>query len=224
VQNAPNWSGYAATTGPFSHVAGSFEVPRLGSRATCLAKLSIWVGADGMRSAAGASSLVQAGITESAVDPSTGICAPRNPYVYAWWEIIPDPPQKIGSLTVRPGDRVSVTLRRRHPGRWSIAVDDHTRRGAFSTVRDYTGPGSSAEWILEAPSDSFSCGAGVDPWVVVGLCPMPPFSSTAFFDMSVGGRATQLWPIAMVQEGHQVSTPSGPLGNAFGLMYTGLAS
>lgn len=220
LQTSPNWSGYGATPGPYAGATGTFNLPRLGPGAKCSAQLSEWVGVDGMRSQPGAGSLIQAGVTESAVDPR-GVCSFAHPYVYAWWEEVPDPPQRIPSVAVKPGDSLRVALAKVGTGRWSISLVDITDGRGFAAIKAYGGPGTSAEWILEAPSSSFSCGAGVDPWVEVGLCPMPPYAPATFFALGAAGRTTELWPIEMVQQGRRVSTPSDYLGSAFGLLYTG---
>lgn len=221
LETAPNWSGYGTTPGPFVAAAGAFQVPRLGPGAKCSAQLSLWVGVDGMREQPGAASVIQAGVTLAAIDPVTGRCSTRAPDVYAWWEIVPGPPKRIEGLDVHPGDQIYVSLARQSAGRWRIEVVNRTGGGRFEIVRPYRGARSSAEWILEAPTNSFACGAGVDPWVVVGLCPMPPYSPVAFFQLGVTGHSARIWPIEMVQEGHSVSAPSELLGNAFGLIYTG---
>ena len=69
-----SWSGYAVNGGPFTSVSGTFTVPYIASDATCDDRVGEWVGIDGYGNE---SSLIQAGIDESDVDPVTGACDPR---------------------------------------------------------------------------------------------------------------------------------------------------
>jgi hypothetical protein len=58
----------------------------------------------------------------------------------------------IPTLPVKPGDKMSAAVTRNSNGTWTITIRDTSTGGAFTTVQAYTGPGTSAEWIEEAPS------------------------------------------------------------------------
>ncbi len=223
TQISPNWSGYGVSTGPFTGVGGTFTVPRFRG-ATCTTEMSEWVGIDGMSapSLPPDGTLIQAGVEEFATNPSTGVCSPEGSYLSAWWEIVPGSPQPIPKMTVRAGDRVTVDIRKVRGDRWGVALVDGTDGQRFATTQLFEGRGGSAEWILEAPTNSFHCGAGVDPWAAVGVCALAPYSpSVTFSSLDVTGNATTLWPIAMVQAHEQISTPSPFFFRAFSVTYTG---
>jgi len=224
MQESPNWSGYGASGGPFTAITGTFTVPGFSAGARCTSELSEWVGIDGMNvpSSSPDPSLVQAGASEFATDTRTGICAARHPYIYFWWEIVPAPPTAIKAMRGHVGDKVTVTIARAAAPRWLISITDDSDKQHFATERPYQGVAATGEWIVEAPTSSVRCGAGLDPWVVVGLCPLLPFQpAIAFTALGLRGKAAELWPIAMVQESQQVATPSLPFADFFGVMYTG---
>ena len=85
---------------------------------------------------------------------------------------------------------------------WTITLTDSTTGASFTTTRTYSGPGSSAEWIEEAPS------------VGGRIASLARYSSPDTFDP---GTANGLSPAltaadggVMIQKGVQVSTPSVP--------------
>ncbi len=139
-----NWSGYALTGTGFSSVTGNWRVPRVqtpkkGQLRTNKYSAS-WVGIDGFANR----DLIQAGTEQDWV---------RRTAVYgAWWEILPAAETPIFSLTIHPGDAMSVTITQGGSHRWTISLADTTTHQSFTTVQSYTGPGASAEWIQEAPT------------------------------------------------------------------------
>jgi Peptidase A4 family len=140
-----NWSGYVQGRAGVTSASGSWRVPtvqtptkkRLLKKSTFS---SSWVGVDGF----GNSSLIQAGTEQDWLHGSA--------FYQAWWEILPYPETPIPSLTVRPGDTMSVHLTQDSPGVWTIAVADITTSQSVSIVQSYRGPGTSVEWIQEAPT------------------------------------------------------------------------
>jgi hypothetical protein len=80
-------------------------------------------------------------------------CAGGHPRSSAWFELAPSPahPVRIG---VRPGDLIAASVTAAG-GRITVAISDLTRHRTFQKT---VSPGgvldvSSAEWILEAPSE-----------------------------------------------------------------------
>jgi hypothetical protein len=191
-----NWSGYAMGSGPYTYVSGTFTVP--GLYATPGATyMSTWAGIDGAFN----TDLIQAGVDEY-YDPSTGYV-----YLSPWWEILPAPETLI-SMTVLPGDSVTVTIGQISGSEWAIQLTDNTSGQTFLTDQTYTGPGSSVEWIVEAPQ------------VNGALTTLADYSpDVTFTGIRLNGPETELIDIAMVQSGVQVSTPSAFTTGGFTVAY-----
>jgi hypothetical protein len=140
-----NWSGYSLVRTGVTGVTGNWKVPRV-LTPTKKRQLrsnrfsSSWVGVDGFNN----SSLIQAG-TEQDWFQGTA-------FYQAWWEILPAPETPITSMAVHPGDSISVSITRGAANQWTISLSDTTTHQSFTTVRTYTGPRTSAEWIQEAPT------------------------------------------------------------------------
>lgn len=176
-----NWSGYAVSTKTpaglscvpasgvtYSSVSATYTVPTVtGSSSSQHPGLfggfgssssstysAVWTGIDGFTD----DDLIQAGTEQ---DYSGG----RASYS-AWWEILPAAETTIPSITVDPGDSITVTIAKQataittpvacSAGQWLISLNDTTadaagRGSAFSTCKSYSGPADSAEWIVEAP-------------------------------------------------------------------------
>ena len=54
--------------------------------------------------------------------------------------------------TVNPGDAMTAAISKGSGRNWTITLADSTEGWTFTTTVTYTGPGASAEWIVEAPS------------------------------------------------------------------------
>ncbi|WP_367305954.1 G1 family glutamic endopeptidase [Alicyclobacillus acidocaldarius] len=100
---------------------------------------SSWIGIDGFNN----SDLIQTGTEQDYVN--------GHAQYDAWWEILPAPETVISSMTIAPGDHMSAHIHNNGNGTWTITLTDVTRNETFSTTQSYSGPGSSAEWIQEAP-------------------------------------------------------------------------
>lgn len=143
-----NWSGYAVTPGSgVTAVSSSFVVPSASLIPAGFA--ATWTGIGGYNT----SDLIQAGTTEDSL-PSNPVLGPQY---YAWYELLPASETQIAgcsgdpNCTVTPGDHVSVDISQVSASTWSIAMTD---AGHWSWSKDvtYKSSGSSAEWILEAPT------------------------------------------------------------------------
>jgi hypothetical protein len=199
-----NWSGYggAAAAGvKFTFASASWTVP---SVKAINGYSSAWVGIDGFNN----NNLIQTG-TES--DFVNG----RKVY-RAWWEILPAAETVIPSLTIKPGDTMAASVENISGNKWKISIGDATTGKSFTIMKTYKGPGASAEFILEAPSNSS------------GTLPLAHYKQTQFFNLELGANfgnplpAVPSFPddaIAMVQKGKQVSTPSKPTNNSFSIAY-----
>ncbi|HWB23027.1 MAG TPA: G1 family glutamic endopeptidase [Gaiellaceae bacterium] len=193
-----NWSGYSISGGPFTVATGTFNVPSLAATAGT-ATTSEWVGIDGGPGSRG--SLIQAGVTES-YDASTQLVT-----TYAWWEILPSWEMRI-PLTVAPDDQITVTIGQVSAGLWSISLVDETTGQSFSTQQAYSGGGGSADWIVEAPSQSTGA---VDT--------LGEYTPVTFGNLGVTGPATATYEWGMVQSKIVVSLPSALTAAGFTIAY-----
>ena len=199
MASSSNWSGYVVGNGPYTAVAGTFNVPTIHASPTNT-DTAEWVGIDGAYPGA---PLIQAGIDEP-------YAAGTNTYqIRAWWEILPAAATPI-TMTVSPGDSVTVTIRQVSGTLWAITLADDTTGQTFTTEQTYTGPLESAEWIVEAPTDN-----GVQS-TLGGYSPDVTFSGLG---MSGPEAALTMW--IMVQNGVQVSTPTALTSSGFSVAYTG---
>lgn len=182
-----NWAGYVVTGRTVSSVGGTWRVPRVLATARPSAS-AMWVGVDGVRDR----QLIQAGTEQ---DFAGGAA-----HYWAWWEVLPAPAVRITAFSVRPGDTIRAIVERLGRGRWRISLSD-SRGGSFSTVRAYAGPGSSAEWIEEAP-------------IVAGrLAALARHGMTGFDNAMLNRASPRFVPSeagVLVRSGSALETPSAP--------------
>jgi hypothetical protein len=186
--SSSNWSGYAKT-GSYTSATAQWVVPSVApSRGSTYS--SAWVGIDGFNN----SSLIQTG-TES--DYYSG-----SAHYNAWWEILPAAETPISSISVRPGDVMTASITKGSGSSWTITIKDATNGQSFTTVQNYTGPGTSVEWIEEAPT------------VGGRVATLAQYSSPDTFDPGTANGGNPGLTAAdggvMVQKNRQVSTPSLP--------------
>ncbi|MGN7356538.1 G1 family glutamic endopeptidase [Paenibacillus sp. SAF-054] len=134
-----NWSGYAISgrTKSFRRISAKWYVPFVRPSSTS-SYSSAWIGIDGF----GNMSLIQTGTGHDYVNG-------RAEY-YAWWEILPDVMTLI-PMPVKPGDRMHAVITKVRGSTWLIYMRNATQNWTFRKTKRYTGPQSSAEWIVEAP-------------------------------------------------------------------------
>src|SRR5207245_6374355 len=97
--SSTNWSGFAVTgsAGSVSDAKGSWVVPTI--QGTCPGTnqySSFWVGIDGYSSGT---------VEQTGTDSD---CQNGVPTYYAWYELFPQPPFLINSISVHPGDVISA--------------------------------------------------------------------------------------------------------------------
>ena len=197
---SPNWSGYAVEGGPFTGVSGTFNVPNLNATAI-EGDVGEWVGIDG----ASNNSLIQAGVGQR-YDPSA-----NSVDTYAWWEILPALSTPI-PMNVSPGDEMNVTIGQLSGTLWAISITDETTGEHFLIDQDYTGPGTSAEWIVEAPT-SGSTGA------LDSLGNYTP--GVTFTALGVNGPASSTTEVILNDGSSDLSVPSPLTANGFTVAYGG---
>ncbi len=171
--SSSNWAGYAVHRHgvSFRSVTGTWQQPKVRCAPGNATYSAFWVGLGGY--SLNAPALEQTG-TE--VD-----CNANGRMVSsAWYELVPGPSMPI-KLNVAPGDRVRATVTvAAH--RATIRLEDLTRHRSFhKTVFAPRIDVSSAEWIVEAPSECVSAAS-------CQTLPLANFASTRFRAASV--RAT----------------------------------
>jgi hypothetical protein len=144
-------------------------------------------------------SLIQAGVTEEVADPTDGSCTTGQFYVFPWWEILPADETPIAE-PVDVGDSVTVTISQVASTTWEISVSDTTVGWEWDSAETFTGPGLSAEWVVEAPSSTVLCG---------GECQLAPYSPEVDFSgVAASGNTDVYNNIMLKQDGYYVSVPS----------------
>lgn len=184
-----NWSGYAITKtdSDFNSVSGQWIVPTVRPSSNN-AYSSAWVGIDGFNN----DSLIQTGTAHDSINGSASY--------YAWWEILPAAATRIPH-PVSPGDRMRAEINHIGGSMWSIMLINDTKGWTFRTVRPYSGPRESAEWIVEAPSINGQ------------ITRLANYGKVAFSRAEVNGGNPNLTKSnggVMIQDNVQVSTPSAP--------------
>jgi hypothetical protein len=165
-----------------------------------------WVGIGGVGNG---TPLIQAGITESP-DPSNSNLFSVQP----WWEVFPAVPVSVSitNVSVSAGDEISVDINQISGIEWSITLTDDTNGEGFTTDQIYTGAGSTAEWIVEAPEVNGH---------LVPLAQYEPY--VEFSDLQVAPVNTTLEEWEMYQGGSLVSAPSAHSRSGFNVAYGDIA-
>jgi hypothetical protein len=134
-----NWSGYAATGGQYTAVSGTWSVPEF-NQSNSFGVDATWVGIGGVHSR----DLIQAG-TEQTISGS------GSTQYEAWVEMLPRTSRQV-SLSVHPGDSVTVSITEQATDNWLIQFTNNTTGQNYQETQQYTSSHSSAEWVEEAPS------------------------------------------------------------------------
>lgn len=197
-----NWAGYVAApraSARFSSVSGIWRQPAASCTLGRASFAAVWVGLGGYGE--GVASLEQIGTDAN--------CSADGHAAYAsWFELLPADPVAV-KLKVSPGDLLaaSVTMSGRHV---TLRIRNLTTGARFSTTRHYAHPdGSTAEWIVEAPS---SCsGQGVCTTLPLADFATVPFSiATASVRGHTGGVQDPLWSTAAIELRQGASDTTGP--------------
>jgi hypothetical protein len=163
--SSTNWSGYAAASGTFTSVSGSWTEPT-GTCSGTAKYSSSWVGLDGYNS----SSVEQTG---SEVD-----CSGSTPQYYSWYEMYPADPVNF-SNTVRPGDHFTGSVTFTGGSSYTLKLSDTTQGWSHTVIKSLSGAAnSSAEVIAEAPCCTASG----------GILPLAHFSPVTFTNATVDGK------------------------------------
>jgi hypothetical protein len=153
-----------------------------------------WVGVDGYTN----SDLIQTGTSQDTVGGKTSY--------YAWWEILPAAETEITTMKVAPGNNMVATVKRISSGEWEIILQDTTTGNTFSKLVAYNGPGTSAEWIEEAPT------------VGAGQSTLADFGTVSFTGVTVNGTSAHL---LITGSGTMVNTTGAVIAKASAPASTG---
>jgi hypothetical protein len=104
----------------------------------------------------------------------------------------------VHSVHVSPGDQVTVSIWQISGSTWQIQIVNNTNRQSFNIQRQYFGPATSAEWMVEAPMSS-QTGA---VWPLGGFTPNVTFTN----DRDGGGGATTLARVTMILLSDEVTS------------------
>jgi hypothetical protein len=140
-----NWSGYATFGGgnTFTDVKGNWIQPTAHCNTRGARYSSFWVGIDGYTS----NSVQQIG-TEANCNGK------NNPEYYAWWEMFPDPSNRISGVSVHPGDSISAEVSASGTT-YTLKITNNSTGQSFTTQQNASAANANAEWVAEAPSLCF---------------------------------------------------------------------
>jgi len=184
-----NWSGYIATGGQFTSVSGSWTIPTVTGNGHTSADAT-WVGIGGVTNA----DLIQSG-TQNIV------AATGQVTTSAFYELLPNVSQSL-PIPVKPGDSIKVSITEQSTNQWQISFYDVSLGQKYLINATYTSSLSSAEWIVEAPSDN-SVTLPLDAFGTV------QFSAGATNRGTIGASNGQ--PVTMVNTSNQVLASVGGL-------------
>ena len=143
TSTSSNWSGYVVSQAGtiYTDVKGSWIEPAAICPARSSAYSSLWVGLGG-------SSSSSTGLEQIGTDAD---CQSGRPATSAWYELVPSPPITI-PLTISAGDAITAEVSV-NGTTVSLLLTDTTTGGTFSKQLTVAAPDlSSAEWVVEAPS------------------------------------------------------------------------
>ncbi len=143
-----NWAVYAVhrTGVRFSRVSGSWRQPTVTCTRGTQAFSAMWVGLGGFSLSSNALEQIGTEVDCTAAGKVSST---------AWYELVPAPSQDI-SLRVRPGDSMSATVTVIGQRVTVSLVDQTTHKSFQRTFQAASLDVTSAEWIVEAPSECFS--------------------------------------------------------------------
>jgi len=142
--NSRNWSGYVASNATYSSVKGTWTIPQP-TTSNHTATDATWVGIGGATN----TDLIQSG-TQNVINPSGQVSTT------AFYELLPNASIPITSISVKPGDSVTVSISQQSTNQWLINFTDNTNGQNYQNSLSYNSSLSSAEWIEEAPSNGQS--------------------------------------------------------------------
>jgi hypothetical protein len=176
-----NWAGYAVHRAGvrFKKVVAAWKQPRVDCSRYSPGYSAVWVGLGGF--SASSEALEQIG-TESDCTSAGRVVSS------AWYELVPAPSRGV-NMRVGSGDAMFASVTVSGP-RTTLVLQDQTRHMTFrKTLRVSPIDLSSAEWIVEAPSECVSAD-------VCRTLPLADFGSTKFVLAGTQTTSGQSGPIS----------------------------
>jgi hypothetical protein len=197
VAQSSNWSGYVSTGSKFTGVSAQWVVPAVQPSQASETSYT-WVGLDGVTN----TTVIQTGTGQNTSGGKTTY--------FAWYELFPALSVPVEYVT--PGDTMKASIVEDAPGTWTIVIDDLTSGQNFTKTVAYSGPGTSAEWIEEAPSSATG-----------QQLTLANFGTAHFTNMAATGSnlsAATLFPVDMDDANGNIIASPGPVANgAFTVTY-----
>ncbi len=206
-----NWSGYVQAVSKrhtFTGVTATLTVPRVDTSIPGSQYAADWVGIGGY----GNGRLVQAGVEEDSLN--------GRAFYQAWTEVLPRNEVPL-SLTISPGDSVTITVRetannRDRNKKWSMTVSDATTGLSAGRTMSYRGWGTSAEAIQERPCLGSPCSNHLATLATTTNATFDPayFTTSApnvaptYRPLLAPTTGTSLFDIAMVPSNAKQTTPA----------------
>ena len=186
-----NWAGYTATGGTFTGASGSWIIPAPTASGNLSADAE-WIGIGGISG----QDLIQVG--------TQTIFSGTQPTYQAWYETLPNASQNI-AMAVKPGDQISASIILNSNGQWIVSMSDANTLQNFQTVLPYRSSESSAEWVVEMPTQT---GSGFIPLDNFGTAQFTGATATKNgYTMNLSALGAQ--PMTMMSTGGQaLATPS----------------
>jgi hypothetical protein len=135
-----NWGGYVGL-GSFATATASWTEPAVTCKST-KDLFAAWVGIDGDTS----STVEQAGVATD--------CSGHSPVYQAWYEMYPAAPVYY-SNPVSAGDRITATVIRTGTNTYRLDISDSTEGWTKWVTKSLASKHSSAEAVIESPTDSY---------------------------------------------------------------------
>lgn len=176
VSNAPqsslDWAGYAATSGTYDNVSGSWTQPTATCPVNKLEEAAFWVGIDGYNSTD--PTVQQVGTDSDCTKGAKGRAG--GPNYYAWYQMYPSTVVILPKATypVAPGDSISASVSTSGTT-YGLTISDGSKWHFSTDQTPTTTPeNSSAEWIVEAPTSCNKSGSKCK------ILPLADFGSISF--------------------------------------------
>lgn len=179
VTRSSNWAGYAVHGATFGGAEAEWTEPSVACVPGRASFSAVWVGIGGF--SLDAPALEQVGTEEDCSGAGAVVSS-------AWYELVPAASQPV-AMPVSPGHRMYAAVQVQGH-RVTLTLADLTTGRRFTRVLNApTVDDTSAEWIVEAPSDCSGTGD-------CRTLPLADFRSVRFSDASAQGSGGHVGPVA----------------------------